>query len=303
MQKKLIITGASGFIASEFLKKNKNLNFEIFLVSRKQPKNIGNIKFKKLDLRDYNQTKKYFEFINPNIVLHLADTKNRKNFTNEDIEKLIVNDDNIVIAENLIRACCKLPILEKFIHIGTCDEYGDSVKKLRESAHEKPIKYYGKYKLDITKRFLNAFSKYKFPVIIIRPSVIYGKDQGDEMFIPSLIKSLKRKTFFHMSSGEQYRDFLHIDDFIDGLFKILICEDKKILGEKFNLSYGKSYKLRKIIEISKKVFPVKKDIIKLNSKNISEELVMNYFIDNNKSRKYFNWYPKISITMGIKSFK
>ena len=75
--------------------------------------------------------------------------------------------------------------------------------------------------------------KFKFPVVIVRPSVIYGKGQDNEMFIPSLIQSLKNNKTFYMSSGEQYRDFLYIDDFVDGLIKLIKNKDKKILGKKF----------------------------------------------------------------------
>jgi len=303
-KKKLIITGASGFIASEFLKIYKNPNFEIFLISRKQPKNIKGLEFKKIDLRNYYQTKKYLETINPNLILHLADSKNRiVNLKNNLKKYKITDDDNIIIADNLIKICRKLNNLEKFIHIGSCDEYGDSIKILRESSREKPIKYYGKYKLKITQKFIGAFVKFKFPVVIVRPSVIYGKGQDNEMFIPSLIQSLKNNKTFYMSSGEQYRDFLYIDDFVDGLIKLIKNKDKKILGKKFNFSYGKSHKIKKIVDIAMKMIPINKDIIKFNSKKITEELVMNYFIDNNKSKKYFNWKPKVDIISGIKKLK
>ncbi len=123
------------------------------------------------------------------------------------------------------------------------------------------------------------------------------------MFIPSLIESLKNNKTFYMSSGEQYRDFLYIDDFIDGLIKLMTNKNKKILGKKFNFSYGKSYKIKKIVAIALKMIPVDKEIIKFNSKKITEELVINYFIDNNKAKKYFNWKPKVDINSGIRKFK
>ena len=51
------------------------------------------------------------------------------------------------------------------------------------------------------------------------------------MLIPSMIRSFKEKTLLDINSGSQYRDFLYIDDLVDGIFKILKAKNKKVLLE------------------------------------------------------------------------
>ena len=134
-----------------------------------------------------------------------------------------VNSDNINLnfAKNIISTCTELSNIEKIIYCGSCDEYGNQKKIVNERNIAKPINYYGKYKLKVTKEFLKAYENYKLPIIIIRPSVVYGPGQKNLMLIPSMIRSFKEKTLLDINSGSQYRDFLYIDDLVDGIFKIL----------------------------------------------------------------------------------
>ena len=64
-------------------------------------------------------------------------------------------------------------------------------------------------------------------------------------------------------NGEQTRDFTYIDDLINGIS--LCCNNKNAINQTFNLTYGKSKKINKLIEILKTEFPK----IKFGEKEIS----------------------------------
>ena len=94
--------------------------------------------------------------------------------------------------------------------------------------------------------------------------------------------------------GNEMRDFLYIDDFLN--FIDLIIKKQKNKYEIFNCTYGKSYK---IIDILKKIIKfsnTKKKIKKIKGKNIN----VNILVNSKKAKKILNWSPKININDGLK---
>ena len=61
---------------------------------------------------------------------------------------------NLNFTKNIIKASRELENIEKIIYTGSCDEYGNNPKLVSERSIEKPINYYGKYKLKVTKLIL-----------------------------------------------------------------------------------------------------------------------------------------------------
>ena len=62
------------------------------------------------------------------------------------------------------------------------------LKKKKSKLEVKKIKsIYGKSKLLSTKHLLNLYKKIKFPVLIIRPYLIYGPGQKSDRLIPITI--------------------------------------------------------------------------------------------------------------------
>ena len=82
----------------------------------------------------------------------------------------------------------------------------------------RPISYYGKAKLRITKLLQNEYKRKKLPVTIFRIFQAYGPKQDDNRLIPYVIENLKNKRDVFLTSGKQIRDFCFIDDLINAIF-------------------------------------------------------------------------------------
>lgn len=294
--KKLLIIGSNSFIAKKLLA-NKNIKkFHVHLLSRSKNEFSGNFKFNRVNLSNINETKKLIMKVDPNYIIHFADTKikYKKN------EIISTSNINLNFSKNIINSCRELKNIQKIIYLGSCDEYGNNSKIVNENTLENPITYYGRYKLKLTKEFIQAFKKYNLPTTIIRPSVVYGPGQNNSMLIPSMIDLYKKNKFLIINSGSQYRDFLHVEDLVKGIFKIISIENKKTSGKIFNFSYGKSYKVTNIIEIFNSLVmkkynrPIK---VKQNYDNIDK--IQYYFIDNKRAKKVLKWTPKFDIKKGL----
>ena len=132
-----------------------------------------------------------------------------------------------------------------FIHIGSGTEYGKIASPHDEMKSGNPKNVYSKSKLKITNLLLKMYSMSKFPGTILRFYLVYGPYQDFNRIIPITIKNCFKNRKFGTTSGEQKRDFLYIDDAVNAIFKCL--ENKKTYGEIINIGFGKSYKVKNII--------------------------------------------------------
>ena len=95
-------------------------------------------------------------------------------------------------------------------------------------------------------------------------------------------------------SGTEKRDFLHIDDFLNGINLIILKQKKNF--EIFNLSYGKSFPLKKIIE---KILVISKNKKKLKYFKNKPTIKINILVSNKKILNKIGWKPKTTIDEGI----
>jgi GDP-L-fucose synthase len=84
-----------------------------------------------------------------------------------------------------------------------------------------------------------AYEKHGLKSVAYRPFSGYGEDQDDTYPFPSIckraIENNGKDTLTVWGTGEQMRDFIHIEDCIDG---ILLTMDKIDNGDAINLSTG-----------------------------------------------------------------
>ena len=126
--------------------------------------------------------------------------------------------------------------LKCFIQIGSSLEYGRISSPNKESQKCKPVSYYGKAKYLASKHLIDFDERNSFPFIILRLYQVFGPKQKEDRLIPYVISSCKRDKKFKCTDGKQFRDFLYIDDLVDGIIKSF--KSKKV-GEIINIGYGK----------------------------------------------------------------
>lgn len=299
--KKILVTGANGFIGSNLFSKLFILTdkFELHALSRNSNGPLDKLgKIHKVDFIDNKKVKEIIDNIKPNIVIHLACSKYR---IMEGTNLLSDYFLNLNLSLNIIESVRNLPELEKFIFFGSCDEYGPQPEPYNETQSEHPLTYYGLYKLTITKKLIALNHVEKFPSIIIRPSVVYGPGQGEDMFLPSLAKAIISKKYFDMTFGDQYRDYIYIDDLIEAI--VLLIYDRDLSGEVINITYGKSYQLN---QIAKKLANlIKKNgecMLRMGKINYRKSEIMEYFTSNQKAKRVLSWSPKTNLDIGLKTY-
>ena len=289
MKKKILILGGTGFIGYHLAKEALSRGFQVSSLSK-------NVPTKKRYL-------KKVEYI-------IADISN-KNFVNKIIKKdfqYVINlagyvdhSDKVKIYKSHYLGCkniCKFFIkkkIKKFIQVGSSMEYGLAKSPQKENFKCKPISVYGKSKFLTTKYLLNLYNKQEFPVTVVRLYQVYGPCQDLNRFIPIIINSCQNNINFPCSHGRQFRDFLYINDLIDAIF--LVLENPKAKGEIFNIGFGKSLKIKKIIQRILSYY--KSGNPQFGKIKLRKEEQMKVYPDIRKARRILNWKPKINFLKGL----
>ena len=106
----------------------------------------------------------------------------------------------------------------------------------------------------------------------------------------NVIQQLNKKNIT-VKDSRPIRDYIYIDDVIQSIELFIINNNSGI----YNIAYGKSYSVEKIVFKILKILNIKRKLISKNLFNKSE-----VYIDNSKLHKTFDWKCKISLNQGLK---
>lgn len=286
--KKILVTGATGFIGSHLVEALAEKNRRVRCLVRRDSflKNLEYIKSlrdpikSKIeifngDLLDKKLLKKALRDID--IIFHLAAIARPMAIPNQ-----AYFDVNATGTKNLLEACRSTKI-KKFIHMSSISAVGPSRdgKPVNESTPCKPVDTYGESKLEAEKILFEYYKKYKIPIVILRPSMVFG-ERDFEML--RFFKAVK--TGFFPIRGRGKMEFCYVQNLVEAC---LLAEEKGKIGEVYCISNGESYTLNKIIrtmvkEMHIKLVPIFLPISMLRAGGFAMEII----------GKRFNFHPPFS---------
>lgn len=233
--------------------------------------------------------------IRPGIVFHLAANKARTGGI-EDFRQGI--EDNLIGTLNLAEACIGKPYVQRFVAMGTCEEYGHSAVPFLEDMRESPVSAYSFSKTASTHLLQTLHRTHDLPVVVLRPSLAYGPGQATDMFLPALIQSLLESEHFAMSGGQQTRDYVYIDDLIEAV--ILAATLPGVLGKVINISSGVSVLLKGMALLAaRKIGANAEKLIGFGEKNYRPSEIMEYVASCKEAERTLGWKPRTSFDEGL----
>lgn len=181
--------------------------------------------------------------------------------------------------------------------LGSSEEYGNNEIPFVETQREQPVSAYSAAKTAIV-HFAQMLHRARgFPVVIVRPSIVYGPMQGGEMLIPSLIRSSILGNGFNTTPGEQTRDFIYIDDVIDGLIRAVAAQEA--IGEIMNLGSGVERRIKDVIELVIKLSGSSIDV-NIGARPYRDGEIMRHQCSIEKAKRLLGWQPRVTLEEGLK---
>jgi len=285
---RLFITGGAGFIGTHLCNKlisNHDVTiYDNFSNSNQQnflSRASDKIKIVSGDILDYSKLVSAMK--NHEVVIHLA--------AKIDVIDSINNPDdtfqtNVTGTQNVLDSCNSHNI-QKFIVTSSSAIYQNSNTMVSESSNAEPSSPYGQSKLDMEKIIISSNLNYS----ILRLFNVYG-DGSTGGVISNFTKNIsENKPLTIFGDGKAVRDFVHIDDVIDG---IVLCMNFK--SGIYNIASGVGTSIADLASLF-----VRSSEDKITYKPARMGEITYSVADIIKSQKELGFFPKTSLNDGLKS--
>ena len=300
MSQKIMVTGAQGFLGSNFVDYLYNhTDYKIYAVSRSTID-----KFYPAD-RFVPIVQDLLSPMDDYILNSLAEIDYIVHFAgSSDVQRSVLYPmetfhNNVVMTATLLEfARTNIKNLRQFIFFSTAEVFGPSKnsKKFTEDSVINPRSPYAATKAAAGEMCKMFYTSYNVPAIITYVMNVYGKNQSNDKFIPKIIQKISNDETIelHANSGPDQRNYLHVDDICDAI--LFIMRNGQV-GCDYNIVSDRYSDNLEIAELIARV--LQKDLkFELQSSDKHHTLSL---LDGTRLTK-LGWKPKIPLEIGLRKF-
>lgn len=262
IMKKILVTGATGFIGNYMIKELLQNNCRVIASSSDKKKAekqswFSQVTYIPFNLDSFDDALDYFSIMgSPDALIHLA-WEGLPNYRSAHHTGVNLPRHKAFL-ENMVRNG-----LKDLTVTGTCFEYGMQEGCLSEEMPAHPDNAYAVAKDELRKALEQMQARKGFILKWVRLFYLYGHGQGPNSLFSQLMNALERgDTVFNMSGGEQVRDFLPVEKMAAYIVKIVL--QQKVTGI-INCCSGEPVKVKQFV------------VNLLNEKNRQMELNLGHY--------------------------
>jgi NAD dependent epimerase/dehydratase len=305
--KKILVTGADGFIGShlteELVRRNCTVRAFVYYNSfnswgwldHADPNVLNSLDIFAGDIRDPHGVHQAMEGCD--VVLHLA-ALIAIPYSYHSPDTYV--DTNIKGTLNVVQAARKLEV-EKIVHTSTSEVYGTA--RFVPITEEHPLQGQSPYsasKIGADQIAMSFHTSFGTPVATVRPFNTYGPRQSARAVIPTIITQLaKGLRTVKLGALHPTRDFNYVADTVRGF--IAMAESDLAVGEVINI--GSNYEIsigetaRMIAEIMGMDLETENDQVRLRPDKSEVERL---WADNHKAKALLGWEPLYAGKEGLR---
>ena len=309
--RKILITGASGFIGQNICKELVKLNRPVCGTVRSLDFYSEDHKFKVIPVGDIGPETDWGNALKEvDCVIHCAGKAHVINKEKDlNVYRFVNTEGTKRLAEKVAEVGVK-----RLIFLSSIKVNGESTGKINSNQKftyddtPNPTDAYSISKFEAEKILWNISSKTKLEVVIVRLPLVYG--YGAKGNLKRLINLIKLGIPLPFGLINNQRSLIGINNLVDVLIRCIDHPEAK--GKTFLVSDGEDLSTPKLLNLiasamgcSLRLFPLPVFFLKVfgfifrRQKEISR-LIGSLKIDSSYTRKTLNWTPSVSVTEGIK---
>ena len=259
---KILITGASGFVGSNFCQYINDKGIDLIKVNRENG----------FDLSKRGWTHG-IKTENIDTIIHMAQSSNHRDFEHKSEE---IFDTNVSATQELLE-WSRVNGVKRFIYTSSFNVYENKNKPRKENSNLNTESFYGLTKL-ISEQLVSHYSAF-FETVILRLNTVYGPKQSKAL-IPQMIQRLNNYETIYLAKGEGViLSPIYVDD-LSKIFLKLIESKIKFDNEIINVSGEEIVSLENIVKVLS-------EILKLTPKIEQTDNELKYFISNSTKLNLF----------------
>jgi nucleoside-diphosphate-sugar epimerase len=295
MQRRIVVTGAAGFVGSNLTKRLLDRGYAVRGIDNLSAGTAENVdprvEFHAMDIR---APEIHPFFVEADAVFHLAAKTCLPECVNNPLEAASMN---VMGTLNVLEAARRAKV-RKFIYADTSAEYEGINEFPTPEEHIRPIGVYAASKHGGA-TFCESYRElFGINVTILRYFNVYGPAQDWRRVIPPvmssfIIRMLQGEQPVIYGTGEKRRDFIYVDDVND--FHLLVLEDQRTDGKVFNVGSGVNFSVNEVYELVEEL--LKTGLRPIYKSDLPGEAQIT--LADLTSATALSWKPRIAITEGL----
>ncbi|AEB67935.1 MULTISPECIES: GDP-mannose 4,6-dehydratase [Methanothrix] len=305
-RKKVLVTGAGGFIGSHLIERLIDLGADVKGFARYNSRNdwglleiipsqkLDSLQIISGDLQDYDAV--FSAVRDVDVIFHLGSLIS---IPYSYIRPRDTIENNILSTLNILTAARDLGV-EKVVHTSSSEVYGTALYVPIDEKH--PLQGQSPYsasKIGADKIAESFYCSFDLPVATIRPFNTYGPRQSARAIIPTIITQAIEQEKIKLGSLFPTRDYTFVKDTVNGFIRT--AESKSSIGEVINI--GSNFEIS-MGDLAQRISSLlNKDIMIMQDSSRVRPLkseVKRLWCDNAKAKRLLGWEPQVSLDEGLK---
>lgn len=243
--KRVLITGAAGFVGQSLVKKFTTVHHEVSVYDINKP-HITPRRYIKGDIFDLEKLKEVVE--EHDVIIHLVGLPHAGIAQRDPIKSFRLN---VLSLQNVLEAC-RPHHNKKLLFPSSAAIYGITEElPIKEHLRPNPTSIYSWHKY-ICEEMIRAYhDNFGLEYVILRLFNVYGK--GSRGVINRFIETAAKGETIESFGPYQYRDFVYARDVAQAFYKSAIYEKAK--NKIINIGSGKGTQIREILDLVHEIYP------------------------------------------------
>ena len=254
--KKVLITGASGFVGANLSRRLLQDGHEVHLLLRHNYSDwriksiLKDVTIHIVNLSDGESLRSFIQTLKPEWIYNLA-TEGAYSWQN-DLNRIV--STNMQGTINLLTACVDQGF-EAFVNTGSSSEYGYKDHAPAENEFLDPNSFYAVSKASATLFCRYYALRYHLNISTLRLYSVYGPYEDPRRLIPALILNGCQGKYPLLVNPDIARDFIYVDD-VNNAYLLAAKDPEGDYGRVFNVGTGIQTSIKEIVEIAKDYFHI-----------------------------------------------
>lgn len=296
--RRVLLTGATGFLGTHLARRLLAAGAEVHAIRRHASKHTRlpaeGLHWHTADLIDYRSLERAVVASRPEVVFNLA----AYGTTFDQRDRDLAFHVNVEGSLNLWRALEAMTC--RFVHTGSCGEYGQIRGQVTEDVACEPTWFYPATKNASVVLLSTLGRQTGREVVTLRPFGPYGAADAPGRVLPHVIISLLNGNEVRVTAGEQLRDYLHVDDHVQA-FLLAGATPLRQTGAIYNIGSGEIVTLRKVIEtVANTVGGGATKRVDFGAVEYRDSEIWEMCCDISAARRDLGFQPRISLEDGIR---